>query len=260
MTRLVWNQQGQNRYEFGVDQGVFYDSDNLGVVWNGLASVIETSVGGGSDSYHYDGVKYLDTVAPRTYQATISAFSSPQQFSVAVGNHPVIPGFVLTRQTRSRFGLSYRTFIGPDLGYKIHIVYNALASPTQRGFSTTDNSGDPNVRAWRIDAVPPVYGNYRPSAHYILDSSRMSSEIMEILEDIIYGSETTPPRLPSPGEIIDIVKGLDTLYIVGQPLTGLAELVPGMGDLYRSDIDGLQRILPDSKLYPSHINGLYRLE
>lgn len=260
MAKLTWNQEGQNRYEYGVDRGVFYPTDDAGVVWNGLLNVVESSNGGANNSYHYDGIKYMDSVAPRNYKATISAYSTPSQFRASEGERSVVPGFILTRQPRALFGLCYRTFVGPELGYKIHIVYNALASPTRRSHSTINAAGTPTTLAWKIDAVPPVRKKYRPSAHYIFDSLLMPEDILDTLEDILYGTENTPPRLPDPGEIENIVAKWAPLVIVPQPTTGLAQLQPGMGDLYRIEIDGLHRALPDSRLVQTPVRGIYRLE
>jgi hypothetical protein len=260
MAKLVWNQIEQNRYEFGVDRGVFYPTNDVGVVWNGLVSVNESSDGGANNSYHYDGIKYLDSVQPRNYQMSISTYSTPSQFRSAQGERTVVPGFILTRQPRDRFGLCYRTFVGPDLGYKIHIVYNALASPTRRNHVTISDSADPALLSWKIDAVPPVRSKYRPSAHYILDSLTMPADILETLEDILYGTEETPPRLPDPGEIENIITLWTPLIIMEQTVTGLAELVPGMGDIYRTDKEGFHRALPDTRLQMTSVSGIYRLE
>jgi len=221
VARLIWNQEGQNRYEFGVDHGVFYTPDNLGYVWNGLVSVAEAADGGETTAYHFDGIKYLDVITFRNYKATISAFSIPSYFASAVGEQAVIPGFVLTRQTRSRFGLSYRTGIGNPTGYKIHLVYNVLASPSQQDYSTISDLADPMLRVWSLDAVPVGGLTYRPSAHYILDSSKMNPEVLEAVEDIIYGTDIESARLPSIDELIDFVT--DT-RLVKSPIDGLYRL------------------------------------
>jgi hypothetical protein len=264
MTKLLWHQE-QNRYEFGVDRGVFYsqvDSDKYanGVVWNGLTSVEESPEGGKTASYHFDGNKYLDIVEPRNYSAKLSAYSAPIQASEAIGDKLVVPGFILTRQARIRFGLSYRTFIGEDLGYKIHIVYNILATPKNRDYPTINESVEPSIFTWDINAVPTKSFGYRPSAHYILDSTKIPIEVLQTIESIIYGTDETVPRLPSIGELIDIIIEWNPLLIIPQSLTGLAELVSGSGDLYTTKIDGLNRALPQTRLYKSPIDGLYRLE
>lgn len=260
MARVVWDQLDQKRYEYGVDRGVFYDSAGFGVVWNGLLSVDESAVGGANDTYHFDGIKYLDVVSPRNYQALLSAYGTPLQFDAVVGEHSIVPGFILTRQTRERFGLSYRTLIGGTPGYKIHIVYNILASPTKRGSSTMKNSGNAEKLSWKISAVPPVSKTHRPTAHFILDSLQTPPEALSTVEDILYGTDTTPPRIPTPDELKDLVILMSVLYIFPQPATGLSELRPGMGDLSRTQLAGIHRALPQTKLAPTSVSGIYRLE
>lgn len=199
--KLVWNQSGDNRYEFGVDRAVFYPSNNDGVAWNGLLSVEESSIGGDSESYYYDGIKYLDTVNPRNYSSVIAAYSVPPLFRASEGERSPVPGFILTRQARALFGLSYRTLIGGEVGYKVHIVYNALAAPTKRPYNTITATANAAVLTWKISAVPPVAPSYRPSAHYILDSRRMVPLALSGLEDILYGTASNAPRLPTLSEL-----------------------------------------------------------
>lgn len=264
MTKLVWHQDIA-RYEFGVDRGVFYlptptnQYDN-GVVWNGLVDVTESSVGGDRSAYYYDGIKYLDIVAPRNYQAQISAYSAPNRFMHSLGEIPLIPGFILTRQARSLFGLSYRTFIGDNVGYKIHLVYHAMASATAEVYSSVGETTDPDLLSWTIDAVPPVGVKHRPTAHYILDSTKTDPNSLEALEQIIYGTDDTTARLPSIEELLGLIALWSPVLIGGQTIPGLAELEPGMGDLYSIPLEGFYKTLPQTRLVRSPVDGLYRLE
>lgn len=259
MTKLDWGQLDQRRYESGVDRGVLYPDNDPGVVWNGLVSVEESFSGGELSSYHFDGVKYLDLVSPKTFQATITAFSAPEEFSPCIGDKSVIPGFVLTRQPRARFGFSYRTLVS-DTGYKLHLVYNALASPTGKVHSSLKPGAAPETKSWKIDAVPPASSTYRPSAHFILDSKAMASDALNVVETILYGSNEETPRLPSMDELIDIVALWAPLIIIPQPVSGLTQLQTGTGDLYRTKVDGILRVLPGGRLYKSPTDGLYRME
>lgn len=265
MAKLIWHQEGKNRVEYGLDRGVFYspiDSGryDYGVVWNGLISVDEVSIGGANTSYYYDGIKYLDVVEPRNYQATLSSYYVPQQFNQTLGEIPVVPGFILTKQKRTLFGLSYRTFVGPDLGYKIHLVYHVMASARDEAYSTVDSSGEPDVRSWVLDAVPPIGVKHKPTAHYILDSLKMNSDALDAIEHIIYGTDKTTARLPTIDELRDLVVLWNPLIIVPQSATGLAGLVSGMGDLYTTSVEGINRAVPQTRLVSSPVNGLYRLE
>jgi len=259
--RLVWNQFGETQYEVGVDRGVFYDSNSKGHVWNGLTEVNESAEGGDLESHHFDGIKYLDRVTPRHYQATISGFSAPEVFSTALGEESVIPGMILTRQARTLFGLSYRTSVGRPDGYKIHIVYNVIASVESRAFTTISDSSSPDVFSWKISAVPPNSIVHRPSAHYIFDSKSMASELLETFEDMLYGTDTSEPYLPTIDEIRDLLGNQwAPLVIVADPVTGLSGLIAGDGDLFVTFKPGVNRALPESRLEPSEIPGLYRLE
>lgn len=265
MAKLSWHEQEKRRYEYGVDRGVFYspvgeNRYDYGVVWNGLVSVDENFDGGDVSSYHFDGVKYLDTISPRNYKAALSAYSAPQKFIESLGNKPIVPGFILTRQARTLFGLSYRTFVGPDLGYKIHLVYNLLATQESLSHSTVSDSPTAEVLSWNLDAVPPVGLRYRPSAHFILDSFKMGPDLTETIELIIHGTDKTTARLPTIEELIGLVGLWHPLLIVPQSATGLADLVDGVGDLYSTSTEGFYQAMPQTRLNPTPIEGIYRLE
>lgn len=260
MTRLVWGQPDQIRYEAGLANGVLYPSNGPGVVWNGLVNVEESFVGGESTEYHFDGVKYLETVSPKNYQATLTAFSAPEEFAISVGEKSVIPGFVLTRQPRARFGLSYKTYLGNDRGYKLHLVYNALASPNSRGYSSTNASTIAGTLSWKIDAVPVASSTFRPTAHFVMDSTKTDAQAMETIESLLYGTETITPALPELEVLLDITTLWSPLTIIHQSVTGLSNLVPGSEDLYKTKVDGINRALPSTRLNKTPTSGLYRME
>jgi len=259
MTKLVWGEENQRKYEAGVDQGVFYPSNGPGVVWNGLVSVDETIVGGEVNSYYYDGIKYVDLASTKNFQAEVSAFSAPAEFAPCVGERSVVPGFVLTRQPRDRFGLSYKTDLG-GRGYRLHVVYNALASPSGRTHTSLTDTPSVEALTWTIDAIPPRSETFRPSAHFSFDSTKTDPEILEILEVFLYGSSTTSPRLPSLDELLDITELWSPLIIDPEYVTGLSELDPGMGDLYKTRVAGIHRALPNTRLKKTLTSGLYRME
>jgi len=257
MTRLVWG-DAQRKYEAGVDRGVFYPENSPGVVWNGLISIDEAVVGAELNSYYFDGIKYIDLVSSSTYQATLTAFWAPEEFSDSLGDLAVVPGFILTRQGRTRFGLSYRTLSDED-GYKLHVVYNATAVPTSRSHNSLTDSTDLSPRSWTIDAVPLRSTTHRPSAHFIFDSTKMDPLALSVIEEVLYGTESSPARLPGLEEILGLTD-LTTVIVIPELVTGLAELAPGSGDLYRTSIPGLLRALPGTRLYETSTIGLYRLE
>lgn len=260
MTRLVWGLDTNHKYEAGVDRGVLYPPSAPGVVWNGLISVEESFIGGEVTPLHFDGVKYLDVVTQMKYQATLTAFSAPEEFRPHLGDKSVIPGFVLTRQARTRFGLSYRTRIDDGKGYKIHLVYNAVASSNGGGGATLNPTATPQLLSWKIDAVPSKSDEFRPSPHFVFDSTKMRADALNTIEDILYGSDTSAPRLPTLDELLDLLAFFTSVLIVPDTVSGLAELIPGVGDLYMTRVDGILHVLPDTRLVETVVAGLYELE
>lgn len=202
MTTLVW--ESAKNYEYGVQKGVFYPSDDSpGLAWNGLTEVIEKLAGGELTNYSADGVTYLNFVGARYYQATVQAFSAPREFSPYVGEVEVIPGFILTKQSRRLFGFSYQTLMG-ESDYRIHLVYNVKAAPTSGSYATTNDSPEPVNLEWQFDATSETATNIRPSAHFWVDSNKIDSVSLASLEDILYGGDDDP-RMPTVSELVGLI-------------------------------------------------------
>jgi len=208
VARLEWSAVGERFYEGGVDRGVLY-IDDVGHAWNGLVSVDESPTGGEERAYYIDGGKYLSIASREEYKATINAFYSPRAFDACDGVVSVRAGLFASQQRRKTFGLCYRTRIGNDVeslnhGYKIHIVYNALATPTPRRYST--ESADPNasVLSWGISTRAIYVPDSMPSAHLVVDTTEAPAYVVGLLEDILYGNDFNPPRLPDPTEIASL--------------------------------------------------------
>lgn len=219
MTRLSWSTAGQRFYEAGVDQGVLYLEGQPGVSWLGLTSVDENPSGGEPKSYYIDGVKYLNVSSTEEYGATINAYTYPDQFSECDGTSRVRNGLYLTQQRRKSFGFSYRTKVGNDLsgvdkGYKIHIVYNALASPSQKTNKTIGDSPEPTEFSWEVTTKPPAISGYRRTSHVVIDSREADPLTISAVEDILYGTESTLPRLPSFDELIHVFDSITTMTVV----------------------------------------------
>lgn len=259
MARLLWNQPNQNQYEAGLDRGVLFLSNNPGLPWNGLVSVEESFIGGEATPYYFDGIKYLNLISFKSFQATITSFTAPLKFAEALGDQPVVPGFVLTRQPRLRFGFSYRTKIGDGTDYKIHIVYNALATPSALNYKTMTESVEAQTYSWKIDAVPPRSVNYRPSAHFIIDSRKVNPNTLLVLETMLYGSLTQTSYLPTIDELLNVLVLWKPFYILPNVTSGLSQLISGGSDLYETKSAGIYRTLANTRLYESTITGLYRL-
>lgn len=205
MTRLIW-EKDLSRYELGIDRGVLYPENGLGVAWSGLLQVEEGFSGGEVKPYSFDGITYVNIASTKNYSASISALSAPKEFSACVGDYSVVPGFILTKQARTKFGLSYRTSVGFNNDYKIHLVYNVLASVTNRGNYSIGQTFIPNAYKWMITATPVrTEQSIKPSAHYIIHASKIDSEKLLELETILYGSDSSSAYLPTLEEILSIL-------------------------------------------------------
>lgn len=209
MPRLEWGVAGQRFYETGVDQGVLYVDANPGVPWMGLLTVSENPTGGDPRPFYIDGVKYLNLSSAEEYEASITALSSPPEFAPCDGAVAIQNGLFVTQQPRKSFGFSYRTMIGNDIegsdfGFKLHVIYNALAAPPNRSSSTIDDGVDPLKLTWAISTLPPPITGYRPTSHMVVDSRYADGEALAALEDILYGDSSHTARLPLPDEIVEL--------------------------------------------------------
>ena len=207
MAVLVWGNIGERYYETGVDRGVLFPKTGDGVPWNGLISVSEAPSGGEPRPYYLDGFKYLNLATAEEFEATIDAYSAPDEFDNCDGTASIHNGLFITQQKRESFGLSYRTRIGNDVdgtdhGYKIHLVYNALASPSSRSNSTLNDSTSPITFSWAITTAPPTITGFKPSAHFVIDSRKTDPLVLESVEAILYGDSVGNSRLPDVDELI----------------------------------------------------------
>jgi hypothetical protein len=218
MARIVWGATGERYYETGVDRGVLYVGSLPGVPWNGLTSVNVSSDGGDPKPYYIDGVKYLNLPSPEDFRATITAYTYPSEFGVCDGSVKVRPGLFATRQRRKTFGFSYRTMIGNDIsaehGYKIHLIYNALAAPSGADYRTLSDNTDPEDFSWSVTARPPVTTGYHRTPHIVIDSRTTNAETIAVLEDILYGTNEFEARLPDFDELVEIFDDNATFEVI----------------------------------------------
>lgn len=224
MTRVDWGAVGERFYEAGVDRGVLYVGDSAGVPWVGLVSVTESPTNSKSKANYLDGVKYLNRVSSGEFAGTIEAYTYPDEFAKCDGTAPLGNGLFATHQRRYPFGFSYRTLIGNDTeglehGYKIHLVYDATAEPSPHANQTLSDSDDAFNFSWNFTTRPPVVGGIRPTAHFVVDSRETPPALLGRIEDILYGTAQTDPRLPSAGEMLFLFASFETTYIdAGGPL------------------------------------------
>lgn len=209
MTAIVWGNVGDRYFETGVDRGVLFPKTGDGVPWNGLISVSESPTGGEPRPYYLDGFKYLNLATAEEFAATIDAFSAPPEFDRCDGTASIHNGLFITQQPRESFGLSYRTLIGndvdgTDLGYKINLVYNALAAPSSRNNGTLNDSPTPITFSWGITTAPPPIVGFKPSAHFVIDSRKTPKSVLSLIESVLYGNSTANARLPEVAELMEL--------------------------------------------------------
>jgi hypothetical protein len=214
MSELVWDQTGEKLFETGVKNGVLYVQDNagtypLGVAWNGLISVTESPSGAEATPIYADDIKYLNLVSAEEFGATIEAYTYPTEFEVCDGSAALSTGVLVGQQARSQFGMCYKTTLGNDIlgnayGYKLHIIYGALAAPSEKGYQTINDSPEAITFSWEVATTPVVVSGKRPTASVTIDSTKVDSAKLSTLEDILYGTVGADPRLPLPAEIESI--------------------------------------------------------
>lgn len=209
MSALEWGSVGKKFYETGVDRGVFYPRNSEGVAWPGLVSVNEKTLGGEVTPYYLDERKTIDFVKNVDFQATVQAFDSPAEFRYYDGYFEIQRGFFATQQRRHMFDFSYRTLVFNELGeshYKIHLVYNILSTKQDRTRSTISDSNNPVLQSWIFDTIPPMSETKKPTAHLIIDTSRYSSDKIQELEDLLYGTASTNPSFPTQEAVAAILE------------------------------------------------------
>lgn len=207
MTRLVWGETGNRYFETGTDRGVLYPKNSVGVPWNGLTAVSESPSGADPRPYYFDGFKYLNLATAEEYEATIEAFSAPEEFGRCDGSYQIRNGLFITQQPRESFHFSYRTLVGNDIdatdhGYKIHLVYNALAGPAERAHVTLNDSPEAMKLSWSITTAPPPITGFKPSAHFVIDSRRTPKVLMDLIEGMLYGSPSSNASIPSVAQLM----------------------------------------------------------
>lgn len=221
MSRIKWDQTGERVYKTGVDRGVVYPMVNgaypKGAAWNGLTAVNESPSGAESNKQYADNMAYLNLISAEEFAATIEAFFYPDEFAECDGSKEVAPGVSVRQQTRKQFGLCYRVLLGndtegTDYGYEIHCVYNGIAAPSEASNGTVNDSPEAATMSWEVSTTPVEVSNCKPTAHLIINSTKVDAAKLKAFEDIIYGKDAagevpaTEARLPLPTEIAELFK------------------------------------------------------
>ena len=217
MARLEWDKIGERVYESGVDHGVLYVMDGTGaygtgVVWNGLTAVTESPSGAEPNPQYADNIKYLNLISAEEFGATIEAYTYPNEFEQCDGTASLAPGITIGQQARKTFGFSYRTKVGNDVegqdaGYKLHLVYGALAAPSERAYSTINDSPEAITFSWEVTTTAVAVEGHKPTAILTIDSTLVDEADLTALEDLLYGPTTGAgtPKLPLPAEVMAII-------------------------------------------------------
>lgn len=215
MPKLIWDKTGERLFETGVKNGVLYVQDASGaypkgVVWNGLTAVTESPSGAEATPLYADDVKYLNLMSAEEFGATIEAYMYPDEFAACNGELEIAKGVKIGQQKRKTFGMSYKTTIGSDVagnnhGYKIHIIYGCLASPSEKAYATINDSPEAITFSWEVSTTPVTVEGFEPTATIVIDSTAVDAKKLALLEAELYGSEEKEARLPMPDEIASII-------------------------------------------------------
>lgn len=288
MAKLIWDKVGARYFETGVDRGVLYPSDGNGVVWNGLVAVNEAPSGGEPRPYYQNGIKFEVSSMEEEFGGTIEAYTYPDEFAACDGTAEAM-GLSIHQQPRSEFGLSYRTLIGNDVdgishGYKIHVVYNAMAMPAQISNGSLSDDPEATTFAWQFSTRAGLHrnlsigdiggGTKRPTAnlrertrlisHISIDSRTTRPVILRFVEEALYGTSKTAPRLLSISELYGLFD-LDHMALIIKPntVTGFSPIIDlgsDRGDLIGSKNEGVYTAPPETSLKTTTVPGVNKLE
>lgn len=257
MTKLAWDLTSQRLYETGVSKGVLYLADpetgryDMGYAWNGLTSVSESPSGAEANPFYADNIKYLNLISNEEFACTIGAYTYPKEFGVCDGSAEPVPGVSFGQQSRKPFGFSYQTKVGndtlgDDYGYKIHLVYNGIAAPSEKEYATVNESPEPIEFSWEVTTTAVSAGEgRRPLSTITIDSTVVDKDRLQILEGILYGTASTNARLPMPEEVISIMEGTPLTQVTPtkptfEKATGVITIPSVEGVEYR--IDGVIKV------------------
>ena len=214
MTKLNWDVQGERYYETGVSKGVLYPFKegkySNGVAWNGLTAVTESPSGAEPTPLYADNIKYLNLLSNEEFAATVEAYTYPDEFAECDGSAELAAGVSVGQQKRIPFGMSYVTKVGndtdgQDYGYKIHLIYGALAKPSQKNYATINDNPEAITFSWELSTTPVAVPNLKPTACITIDSTKVGSDKLKKIEDKLYGTESEEATLPTPTELAALI-------------------------------------------------------
>ena len=216
MSKITWDNTGERLFETGVKNGVLYVQDATGaypkgVAWNGLTAVTESPSGAEATALYADDIKYLNLYSAEEFGATVEAYMYPDEFAECDGTASIADGVMIGQQTRKAFGMSYKTTLGNDVkgndyGYKLHFIYGAMASPSEKAYATINDSPEAITFSWELTTTPVSVNGFKPTASLTIDSTKADPTKLAALEAILYGSKEEEPRLPLPDEVASLMK------------------------------------------------------
>lgn len=218
---IEWDKAGEHLYETGVDHGVLYPQANNGtypegVAWNGLTKVDEKPTGAEATKLWADNIKYLNLYSAEEFEASIEAYTYPDEFAILDGSVEIATGVMIGQQNRKSFGLCYRTVIGNDIegndhGFKLHLIYGAQVSPSEKSYETINDSPSAITFSWEMKTTPVNVTGYKPTACLTIDSTKADETKLGNLLQILYGTPASggesavAARLPLPDEVKTIL-------------------------------------------------------
>jgi hypothetical protein len=215
MSRITWDKTGERFYETGVKMGVLYPQKNgaypAGVPWNGLTAVTESPSGAEANPFYADDIKYLNIMSAEDFGFTIEAYTYPTEWAECDGSKAAVEGVYLGQQSRAVFGLCYRTVLGNDTegvdhGYKLHLIYGAQASPSEKAYTSINESPEAMAMSWECTTTPVAVTGFKPTACITIDSTKVDETKLKALEDMLYGTDDVEAHLPTPDEVIAALK------------------------------------------------------
>ena len=219
MAKLTWDDTGKRLYETGVKQGVLYPIQtgglySKGVAWNGLTAVTESPSGAEATALYADDIKYLSLYSAEEFGATIEAYTYPDEFMECDGSATLVEGVTVGQQDRKTFGLCYKTTVGNDVdgashGYKLHLIYGAMASPSEKAYATINDSPEAITFSWEVTTTPVNVTGMKPTASITIDSTKADPTCLAALEKALYGGEEAEARLPLPDEVKTLMTPAD---------------------------------------------------
>lgn len=215
MAKIIWDQTGERLYETGVKQGVLYVQNDdgsypQGVAWNGLTAVTESPSGAEATPLYADDTKYLELFSNEDFGATVECYTYPEEFAACDGSAELAPGVKIGQQARKAFGLCYRTTLGNDVkgndyGYKLHLIYGAKAAPSEKAYSTINDSPEAITFSYEVTTTPVNVTGFKPTSSLTIESTKVAPEKMAALEEVLYGNDTDEARLPLPDEVVALL-------------------------------------------------------